>query len=134
VSLLLTSVFRPFGVDDAYGRKENKCELFHNQVTREQGVFSMRYNHRSFGLYFIAENLRMPTVVLDFPTLRQFRKELKKGYDYVGISFITPNFIKARKMAEVVREVSPFTKIILGGHGTRIPDIENLIDCDYVLP
>jgi len=134
VSLLLTSVFRPFGVDDAYGRKENKCELFHNQVTREQGIYSVRYNHRSFGLYFIAENLRMPTVVLDFPTLRQFRKELRKGYDYVGISFITPNFIKAKKMAEVVREVSPSTQIILGGHGTRIPDIEKLIDCDYVLP
>ncbi len=133
MSLLLTSVFRPFGVDDEYGRKENKLELFHNQVTREQGIFSMRSNHRSFGLYFIAENIKMPTVVLDFPTLKQFRKEVKKGYDYVGISFILPNFIKAKKMAEIVREVAPSTKIILGGHGTPIPDIEKLIDCDYVI-
>lgn len=133
MSLLLTSVFRPFGVDDAFGRKENKLELFHNQVTREQGIFSMRYNHRSFGLYFIAENIQMPSVVLDFPTLKQFRKELKKGYDYVGISFITPNFVKAKKMAEIVREVSPNTKIILGGHGTRIPDIQDKIDCDHVI-
>lgn len=132
MSLLLSSVFRPFGVDDAYGRKENKLELFHNQVTREQGIFSMRYNHNSFGLYFIAENLEEPTVVLDFPTLKQFRREVKKGYDYVGISFITPNFVKAQKMAEIVREVSPGTQIILGGHGTRIPDIEKLIDCDHV--
>ena len=38
--LLLTSVFGPFGVDDAYGRKENPMELMHNQVTREQGLFS----------------------------------------------------------------------------------------------
>ncbi len=131
--LLLTSVFRPFGVDDEYGRKENKLELFHNQVTREQGIFSIRYNHRSFGLYFIAENLKMPTVVLDFPTLKQFRKEVKKGYEYIGISFITPNFVKAKKMAEIVREVSPGTKIILGGHGASIPDIEKLIDCDIVV-
>jgi len=133
MSLLLTSVFRPFGVDDEYGRKENKLELFHNQVTREQGIFSLRYNHRSFGLYFIAENIKMPTVILDFPTLKQFRKEVGKGYDYVGISFIAPNFVKARKMAEIVREVSPATKIILGGHGTMIPDIENLIDSDHVV-
>ncbi len=131
MSLLLTSVFRPFGVDDEYGRKENKLELFHNQVTREQEIFSIRYNHKSFGLYFIAENIKMPTVILDFPSLKQFRKELRKGYDYVGISFITPNFIKAKKMAEIAREVSPTTKIILGGHGTRIPDIEELIDADY---
>ena len=134
MSFLLTSVFRPFGVDDDYGRKENKLELFHNQVTREQGIFSMRYNHRSFGLYFIAENIEKPTVVLDFPNLRQFRKEVRKGYEYVGISFIAPNFIKAKKMAEIVREESPDTQIILGGHGTRIPDIEKLIDCDHVFP
>jgi radical SAM superfamily enzyme YgiQ (UPF0313 family) len=133
MSLLLCSVFKPYGVDDEYGRKENKMELFHNQVTREQGIFSIRHNHRSFGLYFIAENLKMPTVILDFPTLKQFRKEVKKGYDYVGISFITPNFAKAKKMAEIVREVSPTTKIILGGHGTRIPDVEKLIDCDYAI-
>ncbi len=133
MSFLLTSVFRPFGVDDEYGRKENKLELFHNQVTREQGIFSMRSNHRSFGLYFIAENIKMPTVILDFPTLKQFRKEVKKGYDYVGISFILSNFSKAKKMAEIVREVAPSTKIILGGHGTPIPDIEKLIDCDYVI-
>ncbi len=133
MSLLLTSVFRPFGVDDQYGRKENKLELFHNQVTREQGIFSMRSNHRSFGLYFMAQNIKMPTVVLDFPSLKEFRREVAKGYDYVGISFIMPNFVKAKKMAEIVREVAPTTKIILGGHGTPIPDIEKLIECDYVI-
>ncbi|HOO57369.1 MAG TPA: radical SAM protein [bacterium] len=131
--LLLTSVFRPFGVDDEYGRKENKLELFHNQVTREQGLFSIRSNHRSFGLYFIAENLKTPTVVLDFPTLKQFRKEVRKGYEHIGISFILPNFAKAKKMAEIIREESPKTKIILGGHGTAMPGIENMIDCDYVM-
>jgi len=126
-------VFRPFGVDDEFGRKENKLELFHNQVTREQGIFSIRCNHRSFGLYFIAENIEMPTAVLDFPTLKQFRREVKKGYDYVGISFITPNFAKAKRMAEIVRETAPLTKIILGGHGTCIPGIEDLIDCDIAI-
>ena len=35
--LLLSSVFGPFAIDDLYGRKENRMELFHNQVTREQG-------------------------------------------------------------------------------------------------
>jgi hypothetical protein len=40
MTLLLTSVFGPYGVDDEYGEKENKMELFHNQVTREQqGLF-----------------------------------------------------------------------------------------------
>jgi radical SAM superfamily enzyme YgiQ (UPF0313 family) len=131
MKLLLTSVFGPYGVDDAYARKENKMELFHNQVTREQGIFSYRFNHGSQGLYFLAENIDMPTAVLDFPTLKRFKKELKKGYDYIGISFIIPNFKKAKEMARLIREVSPKSKIILGGHGVNIPGIESLMDYDY---
>ncbi|MBN2385294.1 cobalamin-dependent protein [bacterium] len=132
MKLLLTSVFKPFAVDDAYGRKENVLELFHNQVTREQGIFSLRYNHESMGLHLMADNISVPTVVLDFPSQRRFIKEIKKGYDYVGISFIVPNFLKAKRMATLVRRYSPRTKIILGGHGTTIEHIEHLIDCDYI--
>jgi len=132
MKILLSSVFGPYGVDDAYGRKENIMELFHNQVTREQGPFSLRFNHQSFGLYFIAENIGAPTKVLDFPTEKRFIRELSKGYDYVGISFIVPNFIKAKRMAELVREHAPKSQIVLGGHGTSIPDLEQMIDCDHV--
>ncbi|OGL40308.1 MAG: radical SAM protein [Candidatus Schekmanbacteria bacterium RIFCSPHIGHO2_02_FULL_38_11] len=132
MKMLLTSIFGPFGVDDQYGEKENKMELFHNQVTREQGVFSYRFNHASHGLYFIAENIDVPTTVLDFPTLRRFKKELKKGYDYIGISFIVSNFEKAKKMAQLVREISPDSKIVLGGHGVNIPNIENMIEHDFI--
>ena len=62
--ILLTGVFGPFGVDDAYGRKENIMELFHNQVTKAQGLASFRFHHRSFGLYFIAANLDADVTVL----------------------------------------------------------------------
>jgi radical SAM superfamily enzyme YgiQ (UPF0313 family) len=130
--ILLSSVFGPFGVDDAYGRKENIIELFHNQVTREQGLFSLRFHHRSFGLYFIAENIDAPTVVLDFPSEKRFIREIKKGYDYIGVSFIVPNFAKAKRMAELIRKHAPKSKIVLGGHGTRIPDIEKMIDFDEI--
>ncbi len=133
MKLLLTSVFKPYGVDDEYGRKENIMELYHNQITREQGIFSMRYHHRSFNLYLLAENVSVPSTVLDFPTMKRFIKEVKKGYDYIGITFITPNFSKARKMAELIREYSPKTKIILGGHGSQIPDLDKLIDCDHIV-
>ena len=132
MKILLSSVFGPYGVDDAYGRKENIMELFHNQVTREQGLFSLRFQHQSFGLYFIAENIHVPAVVLDFPSEQRFIKEIKKGYDYVGISFIVPNFIKAKRMAELIREHAPESKIVLGGHGTMIPDIEQMVEHDHI--
>jgi hypothetical protein len=36
--ILLSGVFGPYGVDDEFGRRENIMELFHNQVTKAQGV------------------------------------------------------------------------------------------------
>jgi len=104
MKILLSGVFGPYWVDDEFGRKENVIELFHNQLTREQGLFSLRYHHPSFGLYFIAEKFNTPTVVLDFPSQKDFIREIKKGYDYVGISFIAPNFVKAKHMAKLVRK------------------------------
>lgn len=132
MKILLTSVFGPYGVDDDFGRKENVMELFHNQITREQGLFSLRFNHQSFGLYFLAENIDAPTTVLDFPSKQRFLKEIKKGYDYIGISFILPNFIKAEFMAKQIRKYAPETKILLGGHGTSIPGIETLVENDHI--
>jgi radical SAM superfamily enzyme YgiQ (UPF0313 family) len=132
MKLLLTSVFGPYAVDDAYGEKENNMELFHNQVTREQGIFSYRFNHGSQGLPFLAANIDVPTTVLDFPTFARFHAEVKKGYDYIGISFIVPNLEKARKMAATIRETAPKTRIILGGHGVSTPGVETLIDHDHI--
>jgi hypothetical protein len=130
--ILLSAVFGPYGVDDAYGRKENIMELFHNQVTKAQGLGSFRFHHRSFGLYFLAANVDADVTVLDFPSKQRFIREIKKGYDIVGISFIMPNFIKAKEMARLVRLHAPQAKIVLGGHGTAIEGIETLIDCDEV--
>lgn len=132
MKLLLSSVFGPYGVDDDYGRKENLMELFHNQITREQGVFSLRFHHQSFGLHMLAENIAVPTTVLDFPSQERFIKEIRKGYDYVGISFATPNFAKARRMGELVRTHAPHSKILLGGQGTRIPGVDALIENDHI--
>ncbi len=131
--LLLSSVFKPFGVDDEYGVKENVMELMHNQVTRGQGVFSIHSHNRSFGLTMMAENLRVPATVLDFPTLDEFISELGNGgYTHLGISFIVPNYEKARRMASLARSRCPGITIWLGGHGTMIPGIESLIDCDGI--
>lgn len=130
--VLLTSIFKPCGVDDAYGRRENISELSHNQLTHYQGIFSLRERYPSLNLHVIAANLEAPTTVLDWPTLERFEKELRRGYDYVGIAFIQPNFRKMQKMVEVTREISPKSKIIIGWYGTIIDDIERIVDVDHV--
>jgi len=132
--VLLCGVFGPYGVDDAWGRRENVMELFHNQVTRAQGVASFRFHHRSFGLYFLAENVGAAVTVLDFPTRERYVRELRRGrWDLVGISFILPNLVKAREMARLARIHAPGAEIVLGGHGAAIEGVERLIDCDHVV-
>ena len=72
-SILFTSVFGPYARDDEYGsRAINPMELYHNQVTREQGPFSLRMFHRSWGLMLIQANISAPSALLDFPVLARF--------------------------------------------------------------
>jgi hypothetical protein len=131
--LLLCGVFKPFGVKDDTTEPLNTMELLNNQVTREQGIHSPRSNNPSFALYLMAENIHVPVTVLDFPSWEEFTREIDSGnYTHVGISFIGTNVLKAGRMAAYVRARSPRTQIILGGHGTAIPELQTLVDCDEI--
>ena len=133
--VLLSSVFGPYAQDDQFGsRAINPMELYHNQVTRAQGSFSLRMFHRSWGLMMIQRNISAPSTLLDFPTLERFQQELTSSdYDIVGISGIIPNFGKVREMCRQVRKLSPQSKIIVGGHVAAIPNLDQLIDADYIV-
>jgi len=133
--VLLSSVFGPYARDDEFGsRTINPMELYHNQVTRAQGSFSLRMFHRSWGLMMIQRNISAPSTLLDFPTLERFERELTSTeYDIVGISGIIPNFGKVREMCRRVRQLSPKTTILVGGHVAAIPAIDKLIDADCVV-
>src|SRR5690348_16815843 len=133
--ILLTSVFGPYAQDDEFGsRRINPMELYHNQVTREQGPFSLRMFHRSWGILMIQRNLSAPTTVLDFPTRELFADELRAHqYDVVGISSIIVNVGKVREMCRMVREILPAATIVVGGHVAAIPGIEGMIDADHIV-
>src|ERR1700739_3546743 len=78
--VLLSSVFGPYARDAEFGsRAINPMELYHNQVTREQGSFSLRMFHRSWGLMMIQQNISAPSTLLDFPTLKDFERALTSG-------------------------------------------------------
>ena len=134
-SVLLTSVFRPFACDDEFGsRAINPLELYHNQVTRAQGPFSLRMHHRSWGIMMIQENIRVPSTLLDFPTRGQFVEELRtRHYDIVGISGIIVNVGKVREMCRLVREHSPKSIVVVGGHVAAIPGVERMLDADHIV-
>lgn len=133
--VLLSSVFGPYAQDDAYGsRKINPMELYHNQITRVQGGFSLRMFHRSFGLMLIQSNIDAPCTLLDFPTLDRFIHEISHhSYDIVGISAIIPNLGKLKKMCEMIRKYLPNATVVVGGHVANKDGIHKIIDADHVV-
>ena len=133
--VLLTSVFGPFARDDEYGsRKINPMELWHNQVTRAQGPFSLRMFNRSWGLMMLQANIAAPCVLLDFPTLDRFTAEIRNHhYDVVGISGIPPNVLKVREMCRLVRQYQPEATIVVGGHVVNVADLPERIDVDWIV-
>lgn len=133
--VLLCSVFGPYGQDDEYGsRRMNPMELYHNQVTRTQGAFSLRMFHRSWGLMLIQANIEAPCTLLDFPTLDRFLEEIRSHhYDVVGISSIIPNLLKVKKMCALIRQYLPNATIVIGGHIANMPDLGERIDADHIV-
>jgi len=133
--ILLSSVFGPYAQDDEFGsRLNNPMELYQNQVTRLQGVFSLRMFHRSFGLLMIQANLEAPCTVLDFPDLDRFTAEIReKRYDIIGISAIIPNIGKVKKMCALIRACQPEATVVVGGHIANLNGIENMISADHIV-
>jgi len=101
-------LFGPYAQDDEFGSCSiNPMELYHNQVTRAKGSFSLRMFHRSRGIMMIQANISALCAVLDFPTREDFARELKTNhYDVVGISSIIVNLGKEREMWRMTRAPS----------------------------
>lgn len=133
--ILFASVFGPYAKDDEYGsRAINPMELYHNQVTRFQGPFSLRMFHRSWGLMLIQANISAPSALLDFPTLDRFIEEIRdQHYDIVAISAIPPNYLKVETMCRLIRTHLPGAKIIVGGHIAGIPRLKERLKADHVV-
>lgn len=133
--VLLTSVFGPYAQDDEYGsRLINPMELYHNQVTRVQGPFSLRIFHRSWGLMLIQANITAPCILLDFPDLDRFVREIReRKYDVIGISSILVNILKVKAMCSLIRQYQPQATIVVGGHVANLPDLADRIDADYIV-
>ncbi|MEO8033116.1 MAG: hypothetical protein ABI837_01705 [Acidobacteriota bacterium] len=129
--VLLTSICRPLG--ERYGDAPSVgYELLYGQVTRGQGLFSPRANHIQFSAEYIAESIEAPVTTLHYPSRRELIRELERGYDYVGVSFVLSTFHRMKELVALVREHSPHTKVILGGYGTVLSDDELTPWSDFI--
>ena len=130
--VLLSSVFKPFAQDDEYGsRAINPIELYHSQVTREQGPFSLRMFHRSWSLMFLQRNISAPCTVLDFPTRQRFVRELT-SHPTTSFSLLFSSANAMRRYrddpdARVRARVAAEARQLRSGHGAALWAMERFL-------
>jgi haloalkane dehalogenase len=73
----------------------------------------------------------MESRVLEYPSVEEYVEEVKRRYDLIGIGFTIKGFGKVAKMIALARKHAPATKVVLGGFGTALHDVE-VLGADYV--
>lgn len=131
--VLLTNPYGPYELK--WGTAPS--DLLNARLGRGHGAFDMSSHLPTYPLYLIAENLKVPTTVLDFPRWDDFLHEIRKGYDFVAIELKSIHVRRVARMIGAIKEFSPKSQIVIGGYGVsalddQMPgDKENLRD--YIL-
>lgn len=85
----------------------------------DQGIFSVRSENHCYSLHFMGQNIVAPSTVLEWPTCEELEAELRREhYDFFGLHTKVIDLDRVRPVLELVKRVSPDTKIIFGGYGT----------------
>jgi len=126
--VLLTSVFRPFSTNNKYNLEEGDkfLDFFSKRLSVESGLFPLHDNHPTVPLYLIAANIDAQVTILETPTLDEYKAELQKGYDVLGITFYTFQLPKIMHMIAMARKFAPRTRVVIGGFGTALSNLEDL--------
>jgi hypothetical protein len=129
VRVLLSQCFRPWGIDDEYNTKFLTYEGSNFSIL--DGIWAVRGVCNEVATHFIASNIPVYTMVLDNPSLQEFRDECRKGYDIIGVSSMTMTIKKVKKMIETAREACPSAVTMVGGYVTVTPGVEE-VGADYI--
>jgi len=84
------------------------------RFTRADGIFAMISHSHHFANHLLAQNINVPSVILEYPRWEDFIAEVKKEYPIIGISALPVHLESVLKMCRYIRENAPNTKIILG--------------------
>jgi len=87
------------------------------RFSKGDDIFTILSHTHCFANHILAQNVDVPSVLLEYPRWEDFTAEVDKGYPLIGISAYPPHLDQVMKMGEYVRRRSPATKILLGSYG-----------------
>jgi hypothetical protein len=83
----------------------------------------------AMGIRIIAENYK-GIDVLEYPSIQEYERELSKGFDIVGISFLTCQVEEAKRMVELARSYG-VKEVWGGGWGIDTPQVRDWFDRSF---
>ena len=115
-SVLLSTPTTPYPIQPWH---DTPTDIMRQRFFKGQEIFAVEGHMHLIGPFIIAQNISAPCTVLDHPTMENWIEEVKKGYDYVGISSLTPNIESVMEMFREVRRHSPKSETILGSFAAQ---------------
>jgi radical SAM superfamily enzyme YgiQ (UPF0313 family) len=115
-TVLLSTPVTPYPIQPWH---DTPTDIMRQRFMKGQGLFTHEGHMHLVGAFIIAQNISVPATVLDHPTMENWIDEVKKGYDYVGISSLTPNIESVMEMCRMARKHSPNSKVILGSFAAQ---------------
>ncbi len=112
--ILLTNSVKPYPTDPW---NETMTDGTAQRFTKGQDIFTINIHAHCHANHLLAQNISIPSEVLEYPTWEIFTAKIKEEYDYVGISFFPMHMDNVLRMCKYIRKESPATKIILGSYG-----------------
>jgi len=102
--------------------EKDPLDYFYYRNTYKQKMFQLRAFQSWHSLHFLAQNIPLPSVVLENASVKRFRNEMHKGkYEVVAIGFTTILLNKrVLDMVKWIKEEYPATEIVIGGYGTAV--------------
>ena len=114
--ILLTTPTYPYPTLPA---NDSLTDATGQRFTHGDDIFSIISHTHCFGNHILAQNIEIPSVLLEYPRWNHFTKEVDKGYDYIGISCFPVHLDTVLKMCTYIRQNSPDTKILIGSYGAQ---------------
>lgn len=117
--VLLTTEYEPdYGFVMNNGKLIDLCDGSFI-VSYQDGLLALSSNRQQkLGIHLIASNMGVPVTVLENPTKELFIKTIcEERFDDIGFTVLVPGLQKVEEMISLVREHSPNSRVIIGGHG-----------------
>ena len=87
------------------------------RFSRGADIYTVISHTHCFANHMLAQNISWPAVCLEYPSMEDFKREVRKKYPYIGITCLPMHLDSVMEMCKVIRKESPESKIIMGSYG-----------------